>query len=267
MLLSREGRYQTSRSRCAYPNPVRYGPDGRLHITWGWRERPANKITGLRTNHDVCYAWSDDFGRTWKNNSGSVVAVLGSGPDVKSRAIDINSPGVIVRLTRYLWGQMNTTTQYIDARNRVHVVNWQHQQEAEKHSTDLNTWRYYHYWRDTDGAWQEYRLPFTGRKPQIVLDKVGNAYLIYGQGEDRNYHGHDAGGTLTIAMAGEASRWTDWKTVWTSKQQFVGEPLIDPVRWKTSEILSIYAQEKPAKPGAPSSLRVMEFQTAGANGK
>jgi hypothetical protein len=89
---------------------------------------------------------------------------------------------------------MNTTTQFVDSRGRVHVINWQHQQDATTDSKDMNTWRYYHYWRDTDGKWHENRLPFYGRKPQIVLDKAGNAFVVYCKGDDLNYHGRDPGG-------------------------------------------------------------------------
>lgn len=39
---------------------------GSIHLSWVWRE------TGdVATNHDLCYARSDDGGRTWKNSDGS----------------------------------------------------------------------------------------------------------------------------------------------------------------------------------------------------
>jgi hypothetical protein len=260
MLLSRAGQYETSASRCAYPNPVRYGPQARLHVTWCWRERPRGGPFDLRTNHDVCYAYSDDFGRTWKNNEDRIVAASGGREGVPP-SISIDTPGIVVRHTRYLWGQMNTTTQFVDGRGRVHIINWQHQQDAAESSKDLNTWRYDHYWRGIDGQWHENQLPFHGRKPQIVLDRVGTAYVVHCRGDDLNYHGRDPGGHLHITVASEKTGWTDWQTVWKSEQLFVGEPLIDPDRWSREKVLSVYAQEKPATPGAPSALRVLDFRT------
>jgi beta-fructofuranosidase len=130
----------------------------------------------------------------------------------------------------------------------------------------MNTWRYYHYWRDTGGNWHENRLPFYGRKPQIVVDRADNAYVVHCKGEDLNYHGRDPGGQLRIAMATGKTGWTDWKTVWVSTEQFVGEPLVDASRWKDDEILSVYAQEKPTKPGAPSALHVLDFRKSNAKG-
>ncbi len=38
---------------------------GNIHISWVWRETP-----DVKTNHDLCYAFSDDSGLTWKKSSG-----------------------------------------------------------------------------------------------------------------------------------------------------------------------------------------------------
>ena len=257
-LLSRSGKYETSPSRCAYPNPPRYGSDGRLHVTWCWRERPAGGPFDLATNHDLCYAFSDDCGRTWKNNDGRRIAVLdGKGDEPSSIAID--SPGIVARPTRWLWGQMNTTTAWVDARGRSHAINWQNAPDAPKKSLDMNTWRYFHYWRDAAGKWREQRLPFFGRKPQIVLDAECNAYVVFCKGENLNYEGFDHGGTLKIAMATEASGWTDWRFIVEEKRCSVGEPLIDLVRWTKRRVLSVYLQDAPAEPGAASPLRVLDY--------
>lgn len=263
MLFARVGNYETSASRCAYPNPPRYSAAGRLHITWCWRERPADQPFDLRTNHDLCHTYSDDFGRTWRSGDGRIVATLAGTRDGTPASISITSPGVIARSTRFLWGQMNTTTEFVDARGRVHVINWQQQQDAPTGSKDLNTWRYYHYWRSTDGQWHENLLPFHGRKPQLVLDAAGTAYVVFCKGQDLNYHGQDAGGRMTIVAASEGSQWTDWKTVWETERLFVGEPLLDHARWREEGVLSIYTQEKPAETAAPSALHVMDWTPPG----
>lgn len=260
ILFSRVGEFETSPSRCAYPNPLRYGPDQRLHVTWCWRERPKDGPTDLRTNHDLGYAYSDDFGRSWKNNGGEVVTVIDGSQEKIAPSIQLNTPGAVVRRTRYLWGQMNTTTEHVDGSGIVHVINWQHQQDAAAASMDMNTWRYYHYWREPEGKWNEGQLPFFGRKPQIVVDRAGKAYVVYCQGKNLNYHGQDPGGILTVAVADQRTRWQDWKTLWTSSLKHVGEPLLDLARWNAEQVLSIYTQEQPVKPGAPSSLHVVDIR-------
>ncbi|MCF7220770.1 BNR repeat-containing protein [Lysobacter sp. TLK-CK17T] len=54
MLFSRLGSYAGKGRRCAYPNPFRYDRNGRLHVTWSWREDG----TGLNGNHDLGYAYA-----------------------------------------------------------------------------------------------------------------------------------------------------------------------------------------------------------------
>src|SRR5690606_22492389 len=38
---------------------------GSIHISWVWRESP-----NVASNHDMCYARSDDGGRTWMKSTG-----------------------------------------------------------------------------------------------------------------------------------------------------------------------------------------------------
>ncbi|MDP4261257.1 MAG: BNR repeat-containing protein [Bacteroidota bacterium] len=43
---------------------------GSFHISWVWRES-----SDVATNHDVCYARSDDGGKTWKRSDGSLYSL------------------------------------------------------------------------------------------------------------------------------------------------------------------------------------------------
>lgn len=256
MLFSREGTYSGKASRSAYPNQFRYDRDGRIHITWSWREAGSD-LTG---NHDLGYAHSADFGRTWQNNTGASIATL-NGAAGSSNAIKLATPGHQAYPIRYNWGYMNTTTQAVDSKGRVHVISWRNPDDASSATTDLNRWRYFHYWRDTDGTWREKLLPYVGRKPQVVFDDVGNMYVIFGKGTDLNYHTNDPGARLSIATAKEAGGWTDWRIVSdVTGRLYHGEPLLDIGRWERERILSIYYQERPATPGEGSPLRVLDFQ-------
>lgn len=255
MLFSREGTYSGKNTRSAYPNQFRYDRSGRLHITWSWREAGSD-LTG---NHDLGYAYSTDFGRTWRNNAGDQIALL-DGATGSAHAIKLATPGHVAYPIRYAWGYMNTTTQAVDAKGRVHVISWRNPDDAASSTTDLNQWRYFHYWRDTDGTWRERLLPFHGRKPQLVLDDLGNMYLFFGQGSDLNYHDNDPGARLAIATATEASGWTDWKIVSNlTGRLYHGEPLLDLPRWERERILSVYHQERPSTAGQGSALRLLDF--------
>ena len=253
MLLDRVGVQGESTSRCAYPNPIRYDAVGRLHITWCWREN-----LGLGGNHDLCYAYSDDYGRTWFGNDGSLVAVLSPDP-ARARVISLETLGIIFQEIPENWGLMNVTTEFIDGAGRVHVVAWQNPLGATGPNMDLNAWGYVHYWREPGGSWHNHLLPFVGRKPQLAVGKDGAAYLVFCKGPQLNYENAIAEGRLMVARATEESAWSDWEIVWQSEGDFISEPLFDGDRWRQEEVLSVYAQELPGQPGQPSPLHVFDF--------
>lgn len=256
MLFSGAGVFESCPTRCAYPDPLRYGADGRLHATWCWREHPLDRPLDLMTNHDLGYAYSDDFGRTWKNNEGALVAKLGSADAFPVR---VDSPGIHVASIPLYWGLMNTTGMHVDGEGRVHVLNWQNPPDAPASSADLNDWRYVHYRGAAGDAWDRAVLPFYGRKPQVCVSTSGAVLVVFTRGSDPEYHGcSDPGGKLCIAMAPSFGD-EDWRILWESERVFVGEPLIDQGLWSRSGILSIYIQEKPLGVGGPGALHVTDF--------
>ncbi len=94
----------------AYPQGLSFH-NGRRHLTWCWRDTPV-----ATTCHDLCYAYSDDDGKTWLNNNGQVIAETGVS------FITADSPGVSVWPippgTRYINGGSMT----VDSVGRVHVL-------------------------------------------------------------------------------------------------------------------------------------------------
>ncbi len=248
LFLAKEGPFQDSSGRCAYLNGLQYDGRGRLHVTWCWRESP-----DLKTNHDLMYAFSDDRGATWKNNAGETIGTSQS-------PITVESPGIVVVPIACGWGMMNQLTQDVDAEGRVHVVLWHNPPDATGPNHDLNAWRFYHYRREENGAWHREALPFFGRKPRLVVDNGGDALLVFNKGTNLEYHGQDSGGKLHVAAASAKSQWTDWRVVYTSDRDFVGEPRVDVLRWRVESGLSVYVQQKPDLPGKPSPLRLLDFR-------
>ncbi|MEQ1761812.1 MAG: BNR repeat-containing protein [Pyrinomonadaceae bacterium] len=51
-------------TRNAYPQ-IAVDRKGSIHLSWVWRETP-----DVATNHDLCYARSDDGGQTWRRSNG-----------------------------------------------------------------------------------------------------------------------------------------------------------------------------------------------------
>ena len=236
-----------SDSRCSYPNGYTYGPNGTLHATWVWRE------SAQGANHDLLYAKSEDDGNTWLNNEGQL---FNAPPDV-------NSPGLIVVNIPREYGLMNTHGQAVDEKGRIHVVMW--------HCTDKTLeqagskpgefrWgppearRYHHYWRNENGEWQHFELPFVvGNRPKIFIDKQNNIYLIFADVNDEK-------NDLIIAGARAENEWEDWSVIHCEKGPFVNEMLGDYYRWKNEGVLSVIVQEMPNEKHQSTPLRVVDFK-------
>ena len=97
---SGKGQYKKSSSRCSYPNSYTYGPKGKLHATWVWREGSGS------ANHDLVYVYSEDKGRTWLNNKGEVL----------KRPPYVKSPDITAVSIDEKYGLMNTHGQTIDTK-------------------------------------------------------------------------------------------------------------------------------------------------------
>ncbi|MGW2515131.1 BNR repeat-containing protein [Streptomyces scopuliridis] len=253
--LSGRGQFVDSDSRSAYHNGFDFDAVGRLHTTWVWRES-----INLHSNHDLQYAYSEDGGHTWCNGDGTRIGVTGQEP------MNLESLGVTAWPIAYGWGMMNQLTQTVDDRGRVHVVMWQQPPTAPARSVDMSTWRYIHYWRDEHGEWHQQQLPCFGRKP-TVLAHGGNLVLVFTKPADPDYHGRGKGGPgtdhqggpLYVFIASSENRWTTWREVYRSGDNFVGEPRVDTHRWRESSVLSVYAQQAPVERGVPSPLHVIDM--------
>ncbi len=231
-----------SKSRCSYPNGYDYGPNGKLHATWVWREDAQG------SNHDLVYVYSEDSGVTWINTNGERL----DGPP------HVNSPGVIVAGISRGHGLMNTHGQAVDSHGRIHVVMWHCTDEslqAVGSRPGEHRWgppearRYHHYWRDAGSVWHHRELPWvSGNRPKVFMDTEDNAFLIYAAHDD-----------LVIAAATATSKWTDWAIVHVEKGPFVNEMLGDRYRWREEGILSIVVQESPTNPHDSTPLRVLDF--------
>jgi hypothetical protein len=202
-LFSRRGTYppwNNSTSRNAYANDVRFDRNGRLHVTWTYREAGRT----WASNHDLHYAFSDDGGATWRNNAGEPVADLPNGDPV-----ELADPGLVVWPIPVFSWLMNQTTMVLDHAGRPHVVTFHlpsPERPAElKHSPPpdiAGRLSLYHYWRDAQGAWHENGpVAPLRRRPGVMVD-ADNNLIVYLAEEGR----------LRCHIATASSRWTRWST-------------------------------------------------------
>jgi hypothetical protein len=175
-LFSQEGTYapwNDSQSRNAYLHDVLFGPSGKLHVTWVYREESRT----WASNHDLHYAYSEDHGVTWKNNAGEPIADLSKGDPIA-----LDDPGIVVReIPVYSW-LMNQCGMTVDSQGRPHVATYKMAEplvpEKLTHNPPSDArirLGIYHYYRDTDGQWHSHGpLDIPGRgessidRPNIV---------------------------------------------------------------------------------------------------
>ncbi len=194
----------------------------RLHVTWTWRETPT-----WTTNHDLMYLYSDDNGRTWKNNAGTTVT-----------NVTQSTAGVRVWTIGQNTSLLNQEGQTVDSAGRVHVI---------LRSNLSGLVKYEHYYRETNGTWNRRVIPVTPAnllqdRGKIVTDSNNNAYAILPN--------------LKIASASVASNYNDWTVVYSADNgRFDREPLFDIYRMQSDGILSVFY-----KGLGNANLYVLNFQ-------
>jgi len=218
------GRYvqgmDASPNACAYINRMDYDVNGRLHVSWCWRDD-----FGGGSNHDLYYGYSDDHGRTWKDTHGQLVATTESINPTDSRASGTcmrqGLKSLQIEAIPYNKGYINQETQATDSKGRVHIVN-----SYMTDGTDSN-WAssrrkavLHHRYRDLDGTWHHNLVRKNGQpvnsncRVQVICDAFDNAYVIANGAE--------------IYAATSANQYTDWGLLSdVDLGRFCSEPQID----------------------------------------
>jgi hypothetical protein len=219
--------YGTGDSINAYPHGLSYTRGGaRLHMSWCWRETP-----DASTNHDLLYIYSDDHGRTWKNNTGSAVAATGSSYVTK------NSPGIKVWTINQNRGLINQEHMAVDATGRVHVL-LSHMPDAQSDDATFTSARtksqFFDYWRNASGTWARSAmgLPVVASfRGKLAISSSNNVYAILPD--------------LRIAAASAASSFATWTVLNSADSgRFFSDPLIDTARLLTEDKLTVFYPQK-----------------------
>ncbi|WP_232732021.1 hypothetical protein [Confluentibacter lentus] len=94
--------------------------------------------------------------------------------------------------------------------------------------------RYFHYWRDEKGIWNNLQLPMkVGNRPKVFADKNDNLILIYVGEADKTINGKNKSDkNLIIAVATAKNNWQDWHIAHSVKVPFMNDMLADIYRWK-----------------------------------
>lgn len=236
---SSRGKYEPwdgGTSRNAYFHDLLFDRQNRLHATWVYREISAT----WASNHDLHYAYSDDGGRTWRNNGGQPVADLQAGDPV-----ELGDPGIVVREIPVFSWIMNAGCMALDSQNRPHVVTYKlpepQRVERVQHNPPapiLDRLRFVHYWRADDGRWLGGEPIEAGAdggrvaRGNMVFDARDTLYFMYQPRQSE-------GGFVCLEAAADDG-WAKWRSYPLTASGFGGMDASkhDRRRWTENKVLS-----------------------------
>jgi hypothetical protein len=212
--------------RNAYTNQVGIDKNGTWHIFWCWRETP-----DAMTNHDICYAKSDDEGETWRRSNGEeyelpitsenaevVVPVPQNAELINTSSTTVNSKGNPI--TCQYWrpeGEKNTPQYHLIFHDGKE---WQVRQITRR-TTPFSL-------RDIG------RKPIQISRPKVLVGKNDRVYVIF-----RDMERGD-GASIAMAEAPEYDKWTI-KDI-TDMPLGPWEPCYDVELWLRDGIIHLFHQ-------------------------
>ncbi|OKK04153.1 BNR repeat-containing protein [Streptomyces sp. CB02400] len=241
----------SSTARNMYLHGIDYDRNGRLHSFFTWREQNGAVMCsgGGITNHDTGYVYSDDRGRTWRNDAGTVVGRTGG-----SDRVSVTDAGLVVDPLNPDHSLMNQESQFTDSAGRPHAIISYVPGRFGQCTTDYvadrtANGRAFHVRRTAAGGWRKTEIPVplnSSQRTKLVLDRYDNAYAVFPYGR--------------IAAASAASGHTDWKLLYDGAGlNAFGEVVIDETRVAQDGVLSVMYQEK-STGTTPSPLHVVDFR-------
>jgi hypothetical protein len=237
-------------------NPYIHGMDyrnGRLHVTWvyrgfvyyeGWddpldvKHKQQAGPNGAENNHNICYAYSDDKGWTWKNSQGYLIASLKDGTTVSN-----DSPGIVVFDIPKGRGLTNQESQAIDQQGGVHILN------RDVMDGEL-LWKHY-YRSPTDGMWSKRAIcPVnSGKRGRLAISRDGDLYIILPQ---------PSTSTIRIIKSLRQNNFATYEEVWGGGD-FSGEPLVDIPRLEQDNVLSVFLRKDVTSVPSMKDVVVLDF--------
>jgi hypothetical protein len=241
-------------------NPYIHGIDyrnSRLYVTWvyrgfvwyeGWddpldtKHKQQRGPNSAENNHNICFAYSDDDGRTWRNGAGEQIADLSKG-----ESITPDSPGIVAFEIPKGSGLTNQESQAVDHDGGVHILN-RDKVDGEQ--------RWKQYYRSPDGKWTQHALPhvkgvFGGKRGRLAVSKDGDLYLILPDNETP---------TLSILKASKKSKYSEYELVWKGDGFPPTEPLVDTTRLDYDNVLSVFTRKNEDETGNRKTVVVLDFQ-------
>ncbi|KAI0028407.1 hypothetical protein K488DRAFT_80693 [Vararia minispora EC-137] len=236
------GKYLLGVNNNAYINGLDFDNEGNMATTWTYRDfvNDSGQDVAVQTgpngpenNHDLDFALSPNFGRTWLNTWGQPIANIPDGIPISP-----NSAGITIFSIPKYGGILNQESQVIDAQGRIHVLN-------RENTTGTEQW--YHYWRSTRSYWTRTAFPLnlpsvnniTGTPTAIgkrgKLAAVGSTLFAILPSNAPNST------ALSILASTAEGHFRDWEVFWEVASGCGWEPLFDRYRLNHGDgVLSLF---------------------------
>lgn len=201
--------------RNAYINLMAVDTKGGLHLSWVWRETP-----DVGSNHDICYAFSPNQGKTWQKSTGAKYSLpITAGTAEVAIPIPPNSDLI------------NQTSMTTDAQNHPIIASyWRDKGQAAPQFQlawyDGNKWRHNSVGKRTLnfqlGGSGTKRIPIS--RPQVVAGAKDEIYVVFRDAE--------RGADVSAAISTDADH-TQWKVVDLYRQPIDVHGMVGVGTWAT----------------------------------
>lgn len=233
--------------------------NGTIHVSWVWRESP-----DVASNHDLCYARSNDGGKTWVKSTGEKYQ-LPITAHTAEYALKIPQKSDLI----------NQTSMYADAEGRPYIATYWRPEGT--------TVPQYHVVYHDGRQWQSRQVsdrqtPFSlsggGTKkipisrPQVVVNSKGGkkaVYVVFRDIERNDY--------VSLAQCTDLNKNT-WKMADLNAASLGNwEPSYDTELWKKAKILHLFVQRAGQGDGekleniAPQPVYILEWKPNTINKK
>ena len=220
---------------------------------------------------DLCYAFSDDNGRTWRNTKDVEMANLAQNIPLSSSSSAFNpkdGSGVKTFAIPSDQGLLSIESQCAGAAGGFHAL-CRHSDTDSLADSRFFSW--VHYYRSPNGAWSrriihipshaaELTPTASGPKGEICAVAKGDVYLLLPSNNGSS--GLSLMGTQFMASSGEFG---PFELLWQG-YGFAGEPLVDEMRLRDWGVLSAFTRTVRPPDGGFGELGVLEFEVGGSCG-
>ena len=219
---------------------------GRLHVSWVWRDSP-----NVASNHDLCYARSDDGGNTWVKSDGTPYAL-----PITAATAEIASP--VPQKSELI----NQTSMCTDGDGNPVIATYFRPNGAAVVQ--------YVIVRHDGKAWQT--IPVTQRQKPFSLSGAGSKAIPISRPQvlarSKNgktgiwviFRDEERGSRVSMAGCDDLSNPTWTTRDLTDFSVRYWEPSYDHIRWQRDGVLDLYVQM--AGQGDGETLEEIEPQTA-----